>query len=237
MQAKVMAILQSLPSLKAQQLNCYHLDVSPLETLNFSSRQVAPLLLTEGELATLTKRKSSLQKCHFLLSRLVIKYLVSDYYQIKAEKLEVKFCHQQNQLEIYHQGCLLKVSLVLSHSGSVLSIAIVPDSTSLAIGIDVEKFKAQRNFIEISQNYFHPQEYQLICSAQNPESLFYQLWTQKEALAKALKQPLMGVIAQQATQLISQQQLTHEVFQLKANIVVSCIAPAKLPIVEQYSQF
>ena len=73
----------------------------------------------------------------------------------------------------------------LSHSGGHGLIAIAPNGQ---LGIDVEERKPGRNFEGIGKRVYGPAERRLLAQAKGPRkaAFFYQLWTLKEALIKAL---------------------------------------------------
>ena len=75
------------------------------------------------------------------------------------------------------------LSVSVSHSAK---IGVVTFSTGVQLGCDFERHQ-NRRFIEISRAYFHPTESAHIAREQNPEQLFYKLWTLKEAYGKAHK--------------------------------------------------
>jgi phosphopantetheinyl transferase len=55
------------------------------------------------------------------------------------------------------------------------------------LGIDIEFKNPKRNYKGLAQRYFHVQEFQYLSSLNNVQalSLFYNLWTTKEAICKA----------------------------------------------------
>lgn len=55
------------------------------------------------------------------------------------------------------------------------------------LGIDVEFNNPQRNYMALAQRYFHAQEFKYLSALNNEQaiSLFYNLWTTKEAICKA----------------------------------------------------
>lgn len=69
----------------------------------------------------------------------------------------------------------------ISHSADLVVLAI---SSQYALGIDCEEITdiTIRDF----RSYFSPAEWSFICSASSAQKAFYQLWTRKEALLKAL---------------------------------------------------
>ena len=82
-------------------------------------------------------------------------------------------------------GQRVPISFNLSHSGGHGLIAIAAHEP---LGIDVEVRQPGRNFEGIGKRVYGPAERRLLAQADGPRraALFYQLWTLKEALIKAL---------------------------------------------------
>ncbi len=77
------------------------------------------------------------------------------------------------------------LSFNISHSGEMVAVGL---SSTAEIGIDIETIRPFENFMEIAANYFHPQEALAISTLPQERQLhkFYRIWTQKEAVVKAL---------------------------------------------------
>lgn len=73
-------------------------------------------------------------------------------------------------------------SISITHSGDMA--AVILSDQLLKLGIDIELIK-KRNLTELTQEICTEQELILINERNNIEADFYQLWTVKEALAKA----------------------------------------------------
>jgi len=73
-------------------------------------------------------------------------------------------------------------SISITHSGNIA--AIILSDQSLRLGIDVEQAKL-RNFTELAPEICTAEEIAFIAKNNNIQEDFYQLWTAKEALAKA----------------------------------------------------
>jgi phosphopantetheinyl transferase len=73
----------------------------------------------------------------------------------------------------------------ISHSGQLSVISLCRESR---IGIDVEMVDAKKNLLEIAKRVFSPEEVGIIQDSNSETermSLFYRLWTLKEAVIKA----------------------------------------------------
>ena len=73
------------------------------------------------------------------------------------------------------------VSFNVSHSGGLGLIAIAEGERR--IGVDVERWRAQRDFRALAERFFHPEEAAAI--GEN-HAAFLRCWTRKEAVVKAL---------------------------------------------------
>ncbi len=83
--------------------------------------------------------------------------------------------------DTYHNSILFNIS----HSGSAVAIVL---SSQYAVGVDVEYIRPIKDVDSIVRRYFHPQEISYFEGLPDEEKSkgFYQLWTQKEAVIKAL---------------------------------------------------
>ncbi len=73
----------------------------------------------------------------------------------------------------------------LSHSDHWAVLALAQD---MELGVDIEQIRNSRDLLGIAENYYHPDEFAQLRQRQGDEELrfFYQLWTLKEALLKAM---------------------------------------------------
>jgi len=127
-------------------------------------------------------------RVRFLTGRSALRLLISMYTGTRPEDIE--YGEQENnkpfiknlQLAFYHN---------LAHSGDWVLIAFA-DSP---LGIDLELISDRFGFEEILPMVFSFHEITSIREANVPRSRFYQLWTRKEALAKATGKGLDNEIA------------------------------------------
>jgi 4'-phosphopantetheinyl transferase len=79
-----------------------------------------------------------------------------------------------------------ELSFNLTHSGEVIMIAISGHSNS--IGIDLEFRREIKEWRSLAARYFHPEEVaELLCMPnEKGHAAFFDCWTRKEAIAKAL---------------------------------------------------
>lgn len=70
-----------------------------------------------------------------------------------------------------------------SYSDEMAVLAIHPEKE---IGVDIEKMEKQADLLEVARQHFSKEEYQTLLKSDQQISLFYQIWTQKEAFIKAI---------------------------------------------------
>lgn len=78
----------------------------------------------------------------------------------------------------------------LSHSGTSFVFAF---NLNEAIGADVETIVHGNDYSSVIQNYFSEDEKQQLENSSSRENLFYQLWTQKEAIGKVSGQGVSDI--------------------------------------------
>lgn len=77
------------------------------------------------------------------------------------------------------------ITFNLSHTKEAAVFAV---SQEVEIGVDIEKVKPFKNYLDIAKRFFHPDEYsQLlnIANVQQQQRQFFTIWTAKEAILKA----------------------------------------------------
>ena len=114
----------------------------------------------------------------------------------------------------------------ISHSGNSVAVAF---STYSEIGIDVEIHR-ERKFEKLVKNYFHPEEFKIFTTLNEPDKLnwFYTHWTRKEAMAKAKGE---GINSHNLSKKISPSDSLekHEYFSIN-DYSLSCVHYSKSPI-------
>jgi phosphopantetheinyl transferase len=71
----------------------------------------------------------------------------------------------------------------LTHSGDEALFAVSRDT---AVGVDLERTDRDSQLEAISERFFQPSEIAWMKGAKDPATLFFRLWTAKEALIKAM---------------------------------------------------
>lgn len=89
----------------------------------------------------------------------------------------------------YGKPFIRGIDLPFSLSRTGNQFAFVFGNSRQCLGIDIEQIKPEIDFKSISRNYFCVSEQQLILSSTEPadqKRTFFELWTRKEALLKAI---------------------------------------------------
>ena len=171
------------------------IEFSPLDLDDFESPYTHIWLLDVAQLADIKiiqgmgllskdeKLKADglkFNKNNYIVSRVLIRQALSYYTHISAKLLEFSRTPKGKPF-LVNSPRLVKFNV--SHSGNYIAIIICNHAQ---VGIDIEVSRP-RKFIKIADQYFHPREVEqiLACSDAYRESLFYRLWTLKEALLKA----------------------------------------------------
>lgn len=159
----------------------------------------AHALLSASETKRLATFKSVKRANEFVFARSMLRQLLSEYLQLSPAEIPITTTESgQPILAMANQPLYFN----LSHSCDFIAICI---SQTAPLGIDIEKMQP-RPFLPIAHKYFSKHEnIHLHGLAQDAKELyFYQLWTAKEAIAKAcgkgisfgfktIELPLLGI--------------------------------------------
>src|ERR1035438_1512738 len=136
-------------------------------------------ILSEGEKARASRYHQEKDKQRFIISRIVLRFLLAKYSNNDPEKIE--FATGSNKKPFVQNASAVDLYYNISHSGDVILIA-VSDSD---IGIDVERIDVDFSYSEILRQNFNTEEIGFINRGKQPAENFFLLWTRKEALLKA----------------------------------------------------
>jgi len=193
--------------------------------------------LSDAEIRTLASRKSNTQKLNFLISRYVIKRVVSEKLNLKIATLTVERNEELELMQVLYLGKALPLSLSLSHSNDKVLVSLLFGFINSKLGVDVEKINSKRNTLAIAESYFHEDEFEKITLSNDSVLAFYQQWTKKEALVKALPRKSFSKLSIQSLLVLKKfglcsQFLSHDGFQMciiapkESGLVSICIYPA-----------
>lgn len=110
----------------------------------------------------------------YICSRYVLRYLLSGFKGVSPQSIH--FDHVFNKKPV-----LKGIEFNVSHSGDriIIGIGLFP------LGIDIELIRPDFDFQPLVNEVLNPEEQLQIETSSTPISLFYSLWTRKEALLKA----------------------------------------------------
>lgn len=169
-----------------------NLVIANSQALNIEQINIASIL-SNGEIATLERRKVDTAKREYLASRYLIKQLACQFYAFEPSELTTFFDEQNARLVINYQGHTLPLSLVISHSKGWVAVYLAMESER--IGIDLEFISEKRPFLKLAKHFYHEAEIREIETAKPMSDTFFRIWTLKEALAKATALPIAKLLA------------------------------------------
>ena len=112
-----------------------------------------------------------------IASRATLRLLLSLYLQKPPQEIEI--LHNEYQKPVLNSADQLHFNV--SHSSGQILIGI---SRQMQIGVDIESMRADTDWKNIAKHYYSAGEYEMMDTAEDAKSLFYQLWTAKEAFMK-----------------------------------------------------
>ena len=161
-------------------VNILHVDLTPN-----TDREARAFTLLDAE-ETRRARRFVVEppRRRFALCRAALRINLCERLDCRNEQLSFDYLeHGKPVAEV--NGQRAPIGFNLSHSGGHGLIAIAAHER---LGVDLEERKPGRNFDGIGDRVYGPAERRLLAQAEGPRkgAFFYQLWTLKEALIKAL---------------------------------------------------
>lgn len=213
-------------------LNTFDIKVTDLDSINYTHRPycvlcdaskiaaidipvLASKLLFDGELQLLQQRKKLCAKKEYIVSRFLIKTLISKHLKLPYNKIQLRFNHQEKKLQAIFNHQPIAMNISLAHSKGIVFFALSDKKTALGVDIEYQNFK--RNIVNVAAEFFHPEEYKTL--TQDDYLKFYQLWTLKESLAKVSGQSIFELLSQNTVLLLEKYQHSlgqYDNFQLAA---------------------
>ncbi len=133
--------------------------------------------------------KNKTRQRQFAMGRWLIKHGLSQQFSVaKSDNYELTNYSQWRQLTSDK-----RYSVSISHSSDYVAVAIADFPCEL--GIDIEQHKS-RNFSELLKVFSTTEEQHLIANLADIKSMFYRLWTAKEAFLKVTQKPIDAVVKQ-----------------------------------------
>ncbi len=119
-------------------------------------------------------------KDEYLASRWLLRKVLAHYLKQQPESLAFSI-GEKGKPYIADSS----VQFNLSHSGPWALVAL---AEGMAVGVDVEQTNKTRDLLGLAESYYHPDEFVQLKQRLDTQQVhyFYQLWTRKEALLKAM---------------------------------------------------
>ena len=152
------------------------LTVPPALINTFSS------FLSSDEKQKADRFRRPVSRQQYIVSRGGLRLVLSRYLAIEPQNIH--FDYGPFGKPFLADTSQVPLNFNVSHSGKLALFAIAPHGR---VGVDIEYVNTDLDFMSLSQRYFSPREHQLLktCSAEQKRTVFFQIWTCKEALLKA----------------------------------------------------
>ncbi len=120
----------------------------------------------------------------YILARGALRYLLGQYLALPPTDIHIVYSSFGKPRIKHHQN-IRDIQFNLSHAGNYILISI---SQYQNIGVDIEFMISNFDFMSIAQHFFSAEEYKTlsIVPHKDQNKLFFEIWTQKEALLKCL---------------------------------------------------
>lgn len=162
--------------------NQIHIWRVPLDP---SARTVADFqnTLAPDELARAARFRFAQDRDHFLIARARLRAILSRYTNIQPRELVFQYS-AKGKPRLANAPACDALSFNVSHSQGLALCAIARGS---AVGIDLERVRANSAWREIAQRFFSPQETAMLDALPLAEQsrAFFECWTRREAYLKA----------------------------------------------------
>ena len=135
-------------------------------------------LLTPYERDRANRYHFSKDKNRFIICRSLLKVLLAEHLGLQVEKICIDIDANKKPYLASHPSVYFNVT----HAGDYALIAIA----KTPVGIDIEYINKSFDFTEILSSVFSDTEINHINNSNNKRNSFYQLWTRKEAVVKAI---------------------------------------------------
>jgi len=182
-------------------INLFILSSQQVEIDKFSYENI----FSEFEISTINRRKKYSAKQEYIVSRYIIKKIMSTIINCEFTQIETKFNQQLSRLEAFYNNTPLPISISISHSKGMVCVAL--SQTNQTFGVDLEHINQKRSFKKLANHFYHENEVQPISTAKQPHNTFYRIWTLKEALAKTIRLPISQLLSKNVFDEIQKRQL------------------------------
>ena len=145
-----------------------------------------PDLLSADELIRYGRLQSVESRRRYLATRVALRTVLANYTGQRPE--ELAFSYNTNGKPALAGQVPYGLCFNISHSGPLGMLAV---TSGTAVGIDVERLQAQRDYLALARRFFSDDELQAIDGDSGGE-LFYRMWTMKEARVKLRGERLLA---------------------------------------------
>lgn len=118
-------------------------------------------------------------RIRFILSKIYLKKLLSNYLKIEPSQLEFKYSEQNKPILTNYP----MINFNLSHSGQYIIIGF---ANKWSVGVDIELMNTHLDLYSLINNCMSSPEVSVILNSEMPRQMFYKYWTRKEALLKGV---------------------------------------------------
>ena len=162
--------------------SCIHLWRIHLQKATYL--ESAHLVLDKKEQARAQRFYFAKHRRRFTLAHAAMRHILSLYIDSSAKNI---IWHEQThgKPELSAAQNPQNITFNLSHSHEMALLAI---NIEHPIGVDIEITNDKRDHLALAKRYFAPAEYEALMALPNgkQQSAFFHIWTQKEAVIKAL---------------------------------------------------
>ena len=135
--------------------------------------------LDETERNRAMRYRKKEDRSRFVTGRAALRIILGEHIGILPA--DIRFKYGVNQKPELLNDFVNQLHFNVSHSGDLVLIGI----SDQPIGVDVEWVNPEFEFFDVMQEYYSPAEINHIMEG-NSRSLFFEYWTRKEAVAKAI---------------------------------------------------
>lgn len=179
----------SPPSLNKHQVHVWRANLDlPNATIDSLTA-----FLASDELERANKFRFAQHQTRFIAARGILRQLLGNYLQIHP--CDIKFAYSDRGKPYLADSQHHQLQFNLSHSQDY---ALYGFTYNNSIGVDIEHLRDMPDALKIAQRFFSPGEYQLLQNTAPAEqaTVFFTLWTAKEAYLKAVGTGLAGSLNQ-----------------------------------------
>ncbi len=146
--------------------------------------------LSADEISRANRFRFEKHRDRLIVGRGILRQLLANYLQTESEIIIFEYS-DRGKPQISSSLNQDHLQFNVSHSQD---LALYGFNSQRIIGVDLEYIKDNINYKQLAKRFFNPQELQLINSypANKQKTIFFQLWTAKEAYLKATGDGLAG---------------------------------------------